>query len=225
MKSPWLALLLLTTLLSQPISPATIDFLPQFISKRYGIEIQSTGYIQTAYGAVQAFQALVGLPFVSRHMLNQNSRPLLRRLLQTDTERKRDRLLARCSFLILVPGLLLMGFATYFWSFVLGLLVSGLGSGYGSYTKSLMSLYVGKQHHSALFSLVAMTEVLGAVYSGVLFAELFPLSIKLDGVWLGLPYFAIGALTILAVLPCFFLRLPPEPSLEGERCENTETVP
>ncbi|CAK1358558.1 unnamed protein product [Cercospora beticola] len=208
LKSPWLALLFVTSLLSQPIAPATSVFLPQFVSKRYDIQVKNTGYVQTVSGAVQIFMVLLGLPILSRYILasRENANPW--KIMHAENEQKRDLVLARFSFILVILGTLGLAFSLSLGGFISGLVVLSLGSGYSSYTRGLMSLYVDKEQTSTLFSLVGMIDVLGAMYSGLTFAKLFSVGMDIGGVWVGLPFFVLALVTIVAMVPLFLLRLP-----------------
>lgn len=202
LQSP-LILLLITTLLTQPIFPATIQLLIQFISKRYAVKLMDTGYVQTTYGAAQVFQALVVLPFLSSLLRNTSTWPFF-----MENDQQRDLSLARWSIFILIPGLLILGAAPTLAVFILGLLVLALGSGYGSLIKALMSLYVDPEHRSRLFSLVGMVDVAGSVYSGPMLAGLFSLGMKIGTGWIGLPYYVLAIITAGAWVVLLFVKLP-----------------
>ncbi|KAF2217215.1 hypothetical protein CERZMDRAFT_93267 [Cercospora zeae-maydis SCOH1-5] len=208
LKSPWLAMLLLTSLLTQPITPATSVSLPQFVSKRYDIKVQNTGYVQTVSGAVQVFMVLLGLPILSRYILAPRTSGTPWKIMHADNEQRRDLILARFSFILVILGTLVLAAALSLGTFVLGLVVLSLGSGYSSYTRALMSLYVDKEQTSTLFSLVAMLDVLGAIYAGVSFAKLFSVGMDHGGIWVGLPFFVLAIVTTVAIVPLFLLRLP-----------------
>ncbi|KAI0395036.1 major facilitator superfamily transporter [Xylariaceae sp. FL0594] len=212
LRSPSLAILLVTSLLAQPIMPATMQLMIQYVSKRYDMAIKDTGFVQMIYGAAQAFQALVGLPILSRVMMatmttTRSSSSSAHRH-SHGVEQRRDLALARCSFFILVPGLLLLGVAPTLATLVFGLLVLSLGSGFNSFTKSLMSLYVDHAHRSRLFSLVGMVEVVGSVYSGPMLAGLFSSGMKRGGVWIGLPYFVLSSITAVASVLLLLVQVP-----------------
>lgn len=208
LKSPWLALLFLTSLLSQPIAPATSVFLPQFVSKRYDIQVKDTGYVQTVSGAVQIFMVLLGLPILSRYILASRKNAKYWKIMHAENEQKRDLVLARFSFILVILGTLGLAFSLSLGAFISGLVVLSLGSGYSSYTRGLMSLYVDEERTSTLFSLVGMIDVLGAMYSGLTFAKLFSVGMDIGGVWVGLPFFVLALVTTVAMVPLFLLRLP-----------------
>lgn len=204
LKSPSLILLLLTCLLTTPFTISIYQFMVQFVSKRYDISIESTGYVQSSYGVAQVVQALLIFPFISTLLL-QDSIP---RPFRMANEQERDLFLAKWSFGICIVGYVAMGFASTLWAFVLGLAILALGSCYNSLTRSLMSVYVDPEHRSRLFSMVGMVEVVGNMYGPPMLAGSFSLGMKLGGGWIGLPYFGVACLSSIVVLILLFVRVP-----------------
>lgn len=206
LQSPSLVVLLLTALTTTPLAAATLQFLIQFVSKRYGLALQDTGYVQTAFGAAQVLHGLVLLPAASRLLVA----PATPRPWRRADEQQRDLALARASYGLLALGFLLMGAAPTLPAFLAGLAVLALGSGSSSLGRSLMSLYVDPAHRTRLFSLVGMVETVGTTYGPPLLAALFALGMRLDGPWIGLPYWGAAALALLVLAALFCVRLPNE---------------
>ncbi|KAH9883212.1 MFS general substrate transporter [Xylariomycetidae sp. FL2044] len=204
LKSPSLILLLVTLLLTTPVSVATLQFMTQFVSKRYGIKIYQTGYVQSAYGVVQVLCALVFLPWVSK-LLIKGSVPARFR---ASNEHSRDLTLMRWSHGILIVGALVLGLSPTLAGFVFGLVLMAIGAGYNSLNRSMMSLYVDPEHRSRLFSLVGMVDVVGAVYSQPMLAALFAVGLRLEGGWIGLPYYVLSAQVAVVLGLLMLVRLP-----------------
>lgn len=203
--SPSIILLLLTCLGARPVT-ATMQFMAQFISKRYSIELAETGYVQSIYGIIQVVQALVLLPWLARFVMKDTTPVRFR----AADEHHRDLSLARWSYGILVVGIAALGLASTLPGFIFGLVIMGLGSGFNSLTRSLMSLYVDPEHRSRLFSLVGMMEVIGSVYAQPMLAGLFTLGMKLGGGWIGLPYYVLSILVAATASLLLFVRVPKE---------------
>ncbi|KAI0877832.1 major facilitator superfamily domain-containing protein [Hypoxylon argillaceum] len=202
--SPSLILLLLTALCLMPVMDSTLTFLNQFVSKRYQIKIAQTGYVQSTYGVASIIVTLFILPWISGFLTNPTT-PVRYR---AKNEQYRDLSLARWSYAILFVGALILGISPTLAGFVFGLLLMAVGSGFGSLSKSLMSIYVDPAHRSRLFSLVNMIEVLGSVFSQPLLAGLFAVGLQLHGGWIGLPYLGLAALIALSGSLLLFVRIP-----------------
>lgn len=155
-----LLLLMLATLVAMPIPYATLYFMVQYLSKRYGIKLSQTGYVQSVYGALQLIHAFVILPWVSKVLLNSalpgkaSPAPGNESHREHHLEHRRDLTLLRSSGVFLVVGFLILGLASTLPGFVFGLVLLALGSAYNSITRSIMSLYVDPEHTSRLFTLV-----------------------------------------------------------------------
>ncbi|KAI0539742.1 major facilitator superfamily domain-containing protein [Xylaria digitata] len=207
LKSPSLILLFLTALCSMPVMDSTLQFLNQFVSKRYEIKIAQTGYVQSTYGVASIVMTLIILPWISGVLID----PATPARYRAKDEHYRDLSLARWSYAILFFGALTLGLSPTLSGFVFGLILMAIGSGFGSISKSLMSIYVDPAHRSRLFSLVGMVEVLGSVFSQPLLAGLFTLGLKWHGVWIGLPYLGLAALIALSGALLLFVRIPRTP--------------
>ncbi|KAI0882229.1 MFS general substrate transporter [Annulohypoxylon maeteangense] len=206
LKSTSLILLLLTSLGSAPVLYSTLGFMAQFISKRYDIELSKTGYVQSTYGIAQVIQALLFLPWITRYIMRDTTPAIIR----APDEHYRDLSLARCSFGVLVVGILILGLSPNLACFIMGLLLMALAGSFNSLTRSLLTLYIDPEHRSRLFSLVGMVEVVGSVYAQPLLATLFALGMKLGGGWIGLPYYGVSVIVAIAGSLLYFVRMPEE---------------
>ncbi|KAI1298242.1 major facilitator superfamily domain-containing protein [Xylaria venustula] len=204
LKSPSLILLSLTALCSMPVMDSTLQFLNQFVSKRYEIKIAQTGYVQSTYGVASIIMTLVILPWISGVLIDPSTPTRYR----AKNEHYRDLSLARWSYAVLFSGALTLGISPTLGGFVFGLILMAIGSGFSSLSKSLMSIYVDPQHRSRLFSLVNMVEVLGSVFSQPLLAGLFSLGLRWHGAWIGLPYLGLAALIAISGTLLLFVRIP-----------------
>ncbi|KAH8202714.1 hypothetical protein TruAng_003090 [Truncatella angustata] len=201
-KSSSLILLMVAMLTTNPAAQSLQQFLVQFVSKRYGISIASTGYVQTTYGLAQVIQALVILPWISRLMLQDTTPKPFRR----PNEQERDLSLARLSYVLALLGYFVLAIAPKLWVFILGLFVLAISSGSAALAHSLLSLYVDPEHSSRLFSMVGMVETIGSVCEP----------------WVGLPYFGIMGLMVIVIVILALVRVPKQrreapPSYEEAR--------
>ncbi len=145
-----LLLLILSTFISMPVAYSMLQFMAQFLSKRYDIKLSQTGYVQSVNGVCQLIQAFVILPWLSKLILSSATPAKIR----ASDEHHRDLGLARLSGGILILGSLTLGLAPTLPVFIFGLVLLTLGSAYNSLGRSLMSLYVDPEHTSRLFTLV-----------------------------------------------------------------------
>ncbi|KAH8657909.1 major facilitator superfamily domain-containing protein [Xylariales sp. PMI_506] len=196
LRSGSLILLLLISLTTSPVTLSVLAFMVQFVSKRYGVPIFATGYIQTGYGLANMVFALLVIPWLSRVVLRH-----------VPGERDRDLLLAKWSYAFLILGAAVLGFAPSLPVFCLGLFLMAVGSGYNSLTRSLISFFIKPELRSRVFALVGMVEVVGNIYSQPLLAGLFSLGLQLGGGWIGLPYYGLALLLVFSLVLLFFVKV------------------
>lgn len=198
----------------QPTGPSATQFLLQYAAKRFDVEIADMGYILAFYGSLQLLQALILLPLISRHyMAAKNGSEDIPH--NYNVEQRRDVLITRTLVFVLIPGLLILAMAPSLVVFLVGLIVMALGSTHGSYVKSLMVNYVDRAYHSTLFGFTSMVDVAGSIFSAFLLAKSFTTGLKLDGVWIGLPYLVLTIFVVVAKLALFAVK--PSKSLQEER--------
>ncbi|PQE05037.1 major facilitator superfamily transporter protein [Rutstroemia sp. NJR-2017a BBW] len=168
LSSPSLFLLILTCLATTPLATGVLQFLVQFVSKRYSVPIKNTGYIQMAYGLLQIIQALIILPWISNLLLNSTIAPpstSIPTIIHLPNEPKRDLLLAKYSFYSILIGFLILGFAPSIAVFMLGLTILAIGSCYNSREVSVSLVFAGGDGGD-YWELVWGADDGGVVYAG-----------------------------------------------------------
>ncbi|KAK3939655.1 major facilitator superfamily domain-containing protein [Diplogelasinospora grovesii] len=265
LRSTPLLLLLGTSLAVQPINSSVGQFLNQFVSKRYGVSLAQTGYVQSAYGISHLFVAIVLIPMLSSWLLGRTNTsgihvevgsprspaPLLAPetpiveappVLDVDgpdresasssntaAAHRRDMLLARASFAVLVVGAVLIALAPSLSACLAGLLVLSLGAGFNSLTRSLVAVFVDVRHRTRVFGLLGIAEEFGTIYAHPFLAVSLSFGMRLDSEsrgwfpWIGLPYLGIAILTALATGLLFFVRVPQGRAVVSEQAEEGET--
>lgn len=204
LRSPSLVLLLLTCLGTMPLALSTMSFMAVFLSKRYGIQMYQSGYVQTAYGVAQMVVSLLFLPWLSHYLLQPTTTSRLRQ----PNDKHRDLSIVRWSAVIGLVAVLILGLAPTLSGFVFGLAILAMSSGTVSILRSLLSLYVDPVHRSRLYGLVGMVEIVGAIYAQPMLAGLFALGMKIGGEGLGMPYFGLAALMGVVAVLLWFVRVP-----------------
>lgn len=214
LSSPSLVILLITCLGLVPVTQSTYSFMAVFLSKRYSIPLFRAGYIQSAFGLAQVVQTILILPWLSQRLLlrgrarNTEAATTTTRLLAPNSEHQRDLSIARVSAAIIALAALILGLAPTLSSFVLGLAVLAMGSGFASLLRSLLSIYVDPAHRSGLFGLAGMVEMVGQIYAQPMLAGLFSLGMRLGSGWIGLPYFGLAVLVATTATFLLFVKVP-----------------
>ncbi|KAK9784882.1 putative Major facilitator superfamily transporter [Seiridium cardinale] len=203
LKSRSVVLLMLANVTTMPVIYCTLQFLSQFVSKRYHIKLADTGFIQGSYGAVHVLIILVVIPYLSALAM----RPTSPRWIRMADEKQRDLTFVRWSFVALTLGSLLMAFSPALPVFICGLFILGFGSGTGSYVSSILASFVDKEHRTRMFSLLGVMQIVGSLYAMPMLAGLFTVGMKLGGFWIGLPYLGVAAQCAVAIVLVAFVTL------------------
>ncbi|KAJ0164568.1 hypothetical protein CTA2_708 [Colletotrichum tanaceti] len=202
--SPSLVMLLVATLSSFPVVLSTLQFMTIFASKRYHVSLSQTGYLLSLYGLGVFFAIVAVLPGVSKLL----SSPKAPQPLRFTDNNGRDLFLARVSSVALLLGALTMAASPTIGAFVGGLAILSLGSGWGSYVRSLCAVYVDPAHRTRLYSIVSVVETVGMTFTEPMLAGLFGLGMRLGGLWIGLPYVGVAGFCIAALGLLLLVRLP-----------------
>ncbi|KAI5863629.1 MFS general substrate transporter [Durotheca rogersii] len=201
---PSISLVLAICLLSLPVIVCTFQFMVQFISKRYQIPLEQTGYVQSIYGVAHIVVVLLIVPCISNLIV----RPSLPSWLRAPNENRRDLVLVRWSYAAYVAGTFILSISPSLPVFVAGLVVMSLGSGSASFIKSIAALHVDPEHRSRLFTLMSLLDVVSNVWAMPALAALFTLGMRWGGGWIGLPYLGVSLTCVAMFVLSLFVRVP-----------------
>ncbi|KAF4783968.1 major facilitator superfamily transporter [Colletotrichum scovillei] len=205
LKNPSLVILMVATLSSYPVVMSTYQFMTIFASKRYHVSLSQTGYLSSLYGFGVFLTIVAILPALSKLLASAKAPKPLR---YTD-DHERDLFLGRLSSVALLLGALTMSASPTIGAFIGGLAILALGSGWGSYVRSLCAVYVDAAHRTRLYSIISLVETAGQTYTQPMLAGLFSLGMKLGGAWIGLPYLGVAGFCVAALGLLLMVRLPP----------------
>ncbi|PYH46505.1 MFS general substrate transporter [Aspergillus saccharolyticus JOP 1030-1] len=190
-------------LLVLTISAESVDFLLQYVSKRYGWSIAKSAMLLSLRAAVE-----FGLLLILGPLLLFLSWPSLRNPLQ------RDLWVARVSLGFIVLGFLILALSPTVASAILGLIIYTLGAGFQPAVMSLLgSVWKASNptNLGSLYSTVAIILAAGGVIAGPLLSFMFQLGLRLGDAWVGLPYFVSACLCAGIALVMLSVRLPSRP--------------
>ncbi|KAI0477578.1 MFS general substrate transporter [Xylariaceae sp. FL0804] len=222
LRSRAVVLVLCTELLELPLIVCTYQFLVQFVSRRYGVPIAQTGYVQSAYGLAQIAVVLLLLPAVSWLMLRASTPAALR--VAGASAQRRDLVLARWCYGACAAGALVLGAAPTLAAFVAGLLVLALGSSAaGNFLRAVATLHVDQAHRSRFFTARSLAARVSDLWSAPALAGLFSLGMRLGGIWIGLPYFGVSVLCVAMLVIAMFVHLPASSASDVECSSDDES--
>ncbi|TDZ17882.1 Efflux pump ustT [Colletotrichum orbiculare MAFF 240422] len=206
LKSPPLVILLVAVLIAYPVNASTFQFMSIFASKRFHVSLSQTGYLSSLYGFGVLLSVMVILPALSKLLAS----PLMPKAVRFPDDHQRDLVLARLSSVALVIGSLSMSASPTVGAFVGGLAILALGTGWGSYTRSISTVFVDAAHRTRLYSIISVVETAGSTYAQPMLAGLFSLGMRLGGLWIGLPYLGVATSCSIAMALLFIVSLPPK---------------
>jgi MFS family permease len=112
-----------------------------------------------------------------------------------------------------------MGLAPVPTLLICGLVILSLGSAFLITARSLATSLVPPDHVGTLYSAIAISQSLGILVAGPLFAYLFRIGLHLGGAWLGLPFLQAGLLYVIATVAIWCIRVPRAAEDENEEAE------
>ncbi|CAG8954545.1 hypothetical protein HYFRA_00004460 [Hymenoscyphus fraxineus] len=194
--SPIVAMLICTSLMNS-LSKHSVDLLLQYASRRYHWTIAQTGLLFPLRAAVQLTVFLLILPSLSyylTHYMSVNSK-------------LKDLYISRGSVLLLVVGSIGIGLSPKPVPMAISLVISALGSGFTTCVRSLATSLLEPRQVGRLYAAMTTMEMIGGIIAGPVFSALYSYGLKLDGLWVGIPFLASGAIYMAIALPLFLLSL------------------
>lgn len=122
----------------------------------------------------------------------------------------RDYRLSQGSGLISIIGFLAIGLAPVPALLICGLVILSLGSAFLITARSLATALVPPDQVGTLYSAIAISQSLGILISGPLFAYLFRIGLHFGGAWMGLPFLLAGLLYVIATIAVWCIRVSRE---------------
>lgn len=121
---------------------------------------------------------------------------------------RRDLRISAGSVLTIAVGHVVMALAASPTVFAVGLSISSLGMGFVPALRSVATALVDEAEIGLLGTTIALTQSIGAIIAGPMMAGTFKFSMRLHGIWLGLPYMAATALVLIACWATLMIRVP-----------------
>ncbi|OTA66072.1 MFS general substrate transporter [Hypoxylon sp. EC38] len=210
------AVVLCICLLTYPLLVCTLQFMAQFISKRYSMPLNKTGYVQSIYGIAHMVVVLLIIPAVSFLIVH----PTVPKWLRVADEKRRDLVLVRWSYATSMAGTFILGISPSLPVFIAGLIVMSLGSGSASFIKSIAASHVDAEHRSRLFAVMSLVEIASNIYAMPALAGLFTLGMRLGREWIGLPYIGVSLTCLAMLILSLFFQVPVTKSNDEESSEH-----
>lgn len=183
-------LLLLLAFVIQPFTRQSVDLSVRYVSNRFHWKLRQAGFLLSLRAFINFVLLLALLPGLSGY--------LMRHLHFSSTEK--DLLLARFSVIVLVIGALLIAISPTIILTILGMIVFTLGTGTVALSRSLVTSLVDQEHVGRLYAAIGLVETCGGLAAGPTLAALYTLGLKLQGPWVGLPFFALSMICFVGAI-------------------------
>jgi MFS family permease len=119
----------------------------------------------------------------------------------------RDYRLTQVTSVFTAVGFGIMAFAPVPGILIWGLVFLSIGLGFLVATRSLVTALVLPNHIGTLYSALAISQALGGLIAGPLFAYLFRLGMHLGNAWMGLPWLQASVIFILVSIVSWYIRV------------------
>ncbi|KAF0325165.1 MFS multidrug transporter [Colletotrichum asianum] len=183
-------LFLVLTFLVVDFSRQSLGVLLQYLSTRYAIPIARANLLLSFRAFAQLVTFVAILPVLNLFISKKLG----------FSARVKDFLLSRLSIMFIMICFAVLVLAPSIPVVVVGLAFYTLGS---SFARSLLSSLVEKDMVGTLFTTLSMMDTLGSLLAGPIVARTFSWSMRLDGIWKGLPYIMSFAMCDLASLALY----------------------
>jgi hypothetical protein len=200
LRNPNLALSLPAFLIQPALFAAYSSTLAQHISTYFGWSLAETSYLLSPLGVLQLV-IIVLLPRASTLLTSPSGRFRI-------SVFSKDLLLAKVSLLFLIGAALLEAFSRNVVLFLVGLTIGTIGSSHGPLCRAIVTSYVEPEQTSRLYALISMLETGGALLGGPVLAWCFNVGLSRKGLWIGLPWFYVAGLVLVALVPLTLLKAP-----------------
>ncbi|KAF7720138.1 Uncharacterized protein PECH_001148 [Penicillium ucsense] len=201
-------LLIILSLLVAMLSRSSSIVLIQYVSKRFHWSIARSSLLISIRGVFTLLNYLVimpGVSFAATQYLNMHGA-------------RRDYNITLGSGILMVLGFGLIGLAPLPPFLILGVITLSLSTAFGITARSLVTSLVAPDHVGTLYSAITISQSIGILVAGPLFAYLFRTGLHLGGGWMGLPFVQAGLLSFIATVAVACVRVPSPtcPAVEEE---------
>jgi MFS-type transporter involved in bile tolerance (Atg22 family) len=210
--------LILFTFFANTIGNAVLSVGVQYISTRFYVTIAEANLLFSLRAAFNAILFIFILPSILYLLRKKSKSKSLHTLTPTPTTAHQDLLLAQLSVVFLPLGYFFMALASNIPLMTTGMLIMTLGTGHASLMRALVTELFEERHIARLYAAITIFETLGSILSGPLLAGLLSWGLQMQGVAMGMPFFAAAGMTLLVAVLTWRVRIP----LKRRQCERGE---
>lgn len=209
---PQVGLLLAAELATVLNSSSQAMIIVQYVSKRFGWTFAEAGLIVSAEAGMGLFLLLVAFPALGFWLTNTRGLSVM----------QKDLWISRMTIFTQTAGALVIGLAPSIKVLALGAVLTAVGSGFTSVSRSLMTSLMQGKEIGVLFTTIVTLDTLGAIIFSPVVAYMFNLGLKLGTAWYGMPYFLAAVLCAVAAVLVSSVHIPPEMSKQADENDSGE---
>lgn len=200
---------------STDFAQQSLSVLLRYVSARYSVSLAKASYLFSfqAFGQMLAYGII--LPLLDTTLVSQVG--LLPRI--------KDLYLSQLSVLLLALSFAVLAFAPKLDFVFIGIAIYTLGTGFQSFARSLVSSLVDADMIGTVFTALAIMDTLAILLAGPAIAAILKLSMRLEGVGKGLPYFLALALCVLTTIALAQVRVKSPNPQDGLVDEEQRLLP
>ncbi|RFU76785.1 hypothetical protein TARUN_5456 [Trichoderma arundinaceum] len=197
-KNPSIPLVLLTFLFQAARFTAYTGTILQYVSKHFGWRLAETSFLLSPFGLLNLI-VLAVLPKISEILMSRRF---------GYSSFGKDLFLTRHSTMILFIGAMIEGFSHNIVLFIIGLFIETFGAAASPLARATVTHYVEPKFTSRLYALISTVEIVGTFMGGPVLAWCFDQGLQRKGIWIGLPWFYIALLCLIAWIGLLFVKPP-----------------
>ncbi|KAH8130028.1 major facilitator superfamily domain-containing protein [Trichoderma asperelloides] len=186
-------LLLPGAILAVPAVSTQYGIIMRLMPIQFDWPLSRAALLLSLNAAVTLITLLVILPLSSYALYKKTSSSAL----------QRDRILARSSVILFVLGSFFLMMVDKASLIIIGVVLSGLGSGVPTLCRTLLVAHIGQHKTGAVFGVIAAGEVLGTLVCELVIGPLFNVGLR---TWMGLPFCLGLGISIVTCLLTWLVR-------------------
>jgi hypothetical protein len=183
-------LLLMIAFVLPQFNRQSVGLCVRYVSNRFSWTLGNAGYLLSLRALINIIVFFAILPGLSYFFVSR----------MHFSSRKKDIVLAKLSIVILITGAIIIASSPTVGLTIIGLMIWTLGTGFSSLTRALITTLVDQQHVGRLCAAISIVETSSTLVAGPTLAFFYTMGLRWEGPWVGLPFFLLSAISVIAAV-------------------------
>ncbi|KAF2277336.1 putative MFS transporter [Westerdykella ornata] len=188
---------LVATFFIADFSRQSLSLLVQYVSERYSWSLARASWLTSFRAGFQLLFYLAVFPATDAWLIQKMGWQA----------KIKDRRMAKLTIFLIAISFIFLALAPQVWLILIGLIIYAVGSGFNTFTRSLVSSLVDPAMIGTLYSTLSVADTTGSLLAGPLVATTYKLGMQLGGIFHGMPYMLSFGLCAIAALVMSRLKL------------------